>query len=159
MRLDGISFLAADVSSSAFGRERFAERSALTLDASEVDELNALIDRTAQTHADDFARGFVAESPAKLRRIPQYYDALAGRGRFPPVACNAPWISVVVEADGDVRPCFFHEAVGNIRRRPLPAIVADNLRAFRADLDVANDGVCQRCVCSIRTGWRRAPWP
>ncbi len=43
---------------------------------------------------------------------------------FPPVACNAPWMSVVIEADGVVRPCFFHEPIGNIREAPLATIVA-----------------------------------
>ena len=158
MRFDGISFLAADVSSTAFGRDRRIDSDPLALDAAEIEELDALIDQTVVTHRADFECGFVAELPSKLRRMPQYYAALAGRRRFPAVDCNAPWMSVVLEADGDVRPCFFHHAVGNIRRKSLGAIVGDNLRAFRAGLDVATDGVCQRCVCSIRTGWRGAPW-
>jgi radical SAM protein with 4Fe4S-binding SPASM domain len=65
---------------------------------------------------------------------------------------------VVLEADGAVRPCFFHDAVGNIRDTPLASILTGNLRAFRDGLDVSSDAVCRRCVCSIRTGWRRAPW-
>ncbi len=106
----------------------------------------------------DFASGFVAESPAKLRRLPQYYAALGGDGPFPPVACNAPWVSVVLEANGSVRPCFFHPPVGNIRRAPLADLVTRNLRTFRASLDMDSDPTCARCVCSLNAGWRNSPW-
>ena len=158
MALDGISFLPADVSSRAFGRERPPSEARLALDRTEVAELEALIEEIIAARSDDFESGFIAESPAKLRRLPRYYAALAGDGAFPPVACNAPYMSVVVEADGSVRPCFFHEAVGNVRQAPLGAIVASNLRAFRRSLDVARNPVCARCVCSMKTGWRSAPW-
>jgi Fe-coproporphyrin III synthase len=183
--LDGISFLAADVSSGAFGRGQFPSRGvspsvasgfsrtsgppkgghpvdgetaslALTLD--EVAEFKAIVERTFALYEADFESGFVAESPAKLRRLPQYYAALAGDGPFPPVRCNAPWVSVVVEADGAVRPCFFHPAVGNIRRTPLADLVRRDLRAFRSTLDMDSDPTCGRCVCSLNAGWRRTPW-
>ena len=167
--LDGISFLAADVSSGAFGRASTARPEpvegranargstsspraistvhaapslALTLD--EVAEFRAVVERTVACYEADFRSGFVAESPAKLRRLPQYYAALAGDGPFPPVRCNAPWVSVVLEADGAVRPCFFHPAVGNVRRTPLADLVRRDLRAFRSTLDVDSDPTCGR---------------
>jgi len=158
MGLDGISFLAADVSSHAFGRERVPQPGVLALDARQIGEFDDLVERTIVDHRDDFESGYVAESPAKLRRLPQYYAALAGLAPFPAVACNAPYMSVVVEADGSVRPCFFHDPIGNIRSAPLEDIVARNLRAFRETLDFATNPVCTRCVCSMRTGWRSAPW-
>jgi MoaA/NifB/PqqE/SkfB family radical SAM enzyme len=158
MALDGISFLAADESSGAFGRERPPHEPRLALDEAEVEEFEALIEETIAARGDDFESGFIAESPAKLRRLPQYYAALTGSRAFPPVACNAPYMSVVVEAEGSVRPCFFHDPVGNVRYAPLGAIVARNLPAFRRNLDVASNPVCARCVCSMKTGWRRAPW-
>jgi MoaA/NifB/PqqE/SkfB family radical SAM enzyme len=158
MAFDGISFLAADTASTAFGRQRPPDVEALALDGTEIAEFEALVERTIEEHRGAFESGFVTDSPDKLRRLPRYYAALAGRAPFPPVACNAPWMSVVIEADGAVRPCFFHEAVGNIRRAPLRSILAGNLRAFRGALDVSTDQVCQRCVCSIRTGWRNTPW-
>ena len=60
-------------------------------------------------------------------------------------------MSVVVEANGSVRPCFFHQSIGNIRQAPLGAIVGRNLRAFRESFDVGADPVCVRCVCSLKT--------
>jgi MoaA/NifB/PqqE/SkfB family radical SAM enzyme len=64
--------------------------------------------------------------------------------------CNAPWVSAVIEAGGDDRPCFFHRSLGNTRNRPLHEILnsAEALQ-FRANLDVASDPICQRCVCSL----------
>jgi radical SAM protein with 4Fe4S-binding SPASM domain len=64
----------------------------------------------------------------------------------------------VIEANGSVRPCFFHRSIGNIRTAPIEKIVADNLRAFRQTFDVGADPVCVRCVCSLKTSWRSAPW-
>ena len=158
LALDGISFLAADVSSHAFGRDRLPDPSVLALDREDVAEFEATVERTIAVYRSDFASGFIAESPDKLRRLPRYYAALGGDGAFPTVSCNAPWVSVVVEANGSVRPCFFHEPIGSIRTAPLASIVANNLRAFRQSFDVAANPVCGRCVCSVKTGWRRAPW-
>jgi MoaA/NifB/PqqE/SkfB family radical SAM enzyme len=159
--LDRISFLPADVSSLGFGRTQVpGPRSAhaLTLDADEIEEFESIIERTITDFAADFASGFVAERPDKLRRLPRYYAALNGAARFPAVSCNAPWVSVVVEANGSVRPCFFHGSIGNVRQAPIAAIVARNLRAFRESFDVGANPVCVRCVCSLKTSWRSAPW-
>jgi len=158
MSLDGISFLAADVGATAFGRAAERTGADLALSRDEVVEFADLIERTLLEREDDFASGFVAETPGKLRRLPQYYAALAGLAPFPPVRCNAPYMSVVIEADGAVRPCFFHTAVGSIREQSLRTIVDGNLRAFRSGLSIEDNPVCERCVCSMKTGWRSAPW-
>jgi MoaA/NifB/PqqE/SkfB family radical SAM enzyme len=158
MGLDGISFLPADVSSRAFGRDRAVDPAGLALDRSEVSAFAQTIERTIEVYHRDFASGFIAERPEKLRRLPRYYAALDGDEPFPSVRCNAPWVSVVIEANGDVRPCFFHEPIGNLRRTPLETIVTRNLGAFRESLDVSANPLCRRCVCSLRTNWRHAPW-
>lgn len=158
MGLDGISFLPADLSPRAFARDAGSDAGQLGLDIDQVAALHAVVEGTIRTHADDLASGFVAESAEKLRRLPQYYLALLGRAAFPPVQCNAPWTSVVVEADGSVRPCFFHQRIGNVREAPLSLIVRDGLSAFRRTLDVATNPVCTRCVCALKTSWRGAPW-
>jgi MoaA/NifB/PqqE/SkfB family radical SAM enzyme len=158
LALDGISFLPADVSSRAFGRDRPPDARALALTGGEIEEFEKTVEHTIAAYEHDFESGFVAESPDKLRRLPRYYAALEGRGPFPRVRCNAPWVSVVIEANGAVRPCFFHDPVGSVRESPLHRIVADNLRAFRDSFDVASNPVCRRCVCSLKTSWRSAPW-
>ena len=158
MSLSGISFLAADAGSQAFGPRLPAAVRQLLLDRDEIREFRALIDALVVARAGDFSSGFIVESPDKLRRLAQYYAAMIGDEPFPPVACNAPWVSAVIEANGDVKPCFFHAPVGNVRRAPIPALVRRDLRAFRASLDVGVNPVCERCVCSLNATWRRAPW-
>src|SRR4029077_5799249 len=131
----------------------------LTLDAAEVDELDAVVESTIRTHADALARRAAPPAPrapppgpAGLRRFVRYYRAHLGQGPFPHVDCNAPWMSVVIEAHGDVRPCFFHPAVGNLRERPLTQLLEEAMPAFRRGLDVPTNPTCQRCVCRLRVG-------
>src|SRR5262249_21156760 len=70
---ESISFLPADVSTQAFGRDRLPDRSRLALDAGEVASFSQIVERTIAAYRADFESGFVAESPDKLRRLPQYY--------------------------------------------------------------------------------------
>jgi MoaA/NifB/PqqE/SkfB family radical SAM enzyme len=156
--LDGISFLAADVSSLAFGRTHRPDAAPLCLGRDDVAAFERDVERTIDAHRADFESGFVAEPPDKLRRLPRYYAAMLGEADYPPVACNAPWVSVVIEADGRVRPCFFHDPIGSVRELPLETIVSRNLPSFRESLTVASNPVCRRCVCSLNAGWRNAPW-
>lgn len=158
MGVQQISFLAADVSSEAFGPREGTSLAALALDAGEVREFRVAVERCIRERPAAFADGFIAESPDRLRRLPQYYAARLGDGRFPTNHCNAPSVSVVVEADGSVRPCFFHPSVGNVRHRPLAHIVKGELAAFRAAWRPASDPVCERCVCALKLGWGTPPW-
>jgi MoaA/NifB/PqqE/SkfB family radical SAM enzyme len=80
--LDGISFLPADVSSEAFNRpEPWAvEHTAdVQIAAAQLPRLKAVIDSLIANHQADFASGFIVESPAKIRRIYDYYAALYGQ--------------------------------------------------------------------------------
>ncbi len=105
--------------------------------------------------AADFTSGFIAEDPTKLRRLARYYGALNGAGDFPPTHCNAPWVSTVIEADGTVRPCFFHHEIGNIRKQTLGEILnSPEAVAFRQGLDVTTDPICRKCVCTLHLGAR-----
>jgi MoaA/NifB/PqqE/SkfB family radical SAM enzyme len=156
--LDQVSFLAVDVSTTAFnrpltwGHERVAE---VALSPDEAKEFERLVEWTIAEYADDFASGFIAESPEKLRRLPRYFQALNGAGDFPRTVCNAPWVSTVVEADGTVRPCFFHPALGNIHEQPLDEILnSEDAIAFRRRLDVNRDEICRKCVCTLYVGPR-----
>jgi MoaA/NifB/PqqE/SkfB family radical SAM enzyme len=150
-----ISFLAADVSTDAFNRpdgwdaDQIA-RVALT--DQDLPLLAAELERLELEHADDFASGFIAESPIKLRRrLYQYYAALLGHGEFHPNQCNAPWVSSVIEADGTVRPCFFQPPLGNLYQADSLQSILNSPRslAWRAGLDPQRDAICRRCVCTL----------
>lgn len=159
MGLRQISFLSADVTSEAFGRARGeASTHGLLLDENETQEFADIVEMTIQSHASDFATHFVAESPDKLRRLPRYYAAQLGLAAFPPISCNAPWVSAVIEADGAVRPCYFHNAVGNVREKRLRELLRHEMSAFRSRLDVHANDTCKKCVCTLKVGMRTKLW-
>lgn len=150
--LTSVSFLAADLTSSAFNRpegwlpER-QERISLTSD--ETDALEVEIEQLIHEQA-RLEPGFVVESPDKLRRIVQHFRAHLGQCQNVAPRCNAPWVSAVIEASGEVRPCFFHPVLGNIHRQTLPDVInSPEALQFRAGLDVARNDICRRCVCSL----------
>jgi Fe-coproporphyrin III synthase len=151
--LNSISFLAADLTSDAFNRPQgwLPERQdRVALNAQEVDALEAEVERLISEHALDLESGFVVESAAKLRRIALHFRAHLGQGQHVAPRCNAPWVSAVIEASGEVRPCFFHPAFGNVHNQSLHEIVnGPEALKFRANLDVATNPVCRRCVCSL----------
>jgi MoaA/NifB/PqqE/SkfB family radical SAM enzyme len=146
MGLRSISFLATDLTSSAFNRpggwsvERQAEVGL------NVDEIAALGREIEALPVD----GFVLEPPEKLRRIVRHFRAHLGLEEPVAPRCNAPWVSAVVESDGTVRPCFFHEPVGSVANESLLEVI-NGPRAveFRRSLTVAENPICRRCVCSL----------
>jgi len=149
--LKSVSFLAADMTSEAFNRpagwpEKHAR--AVYLDAAEIDGLEEEIERLIGELPD--REGFVPESPDKLRRIVRHFRAYLGLVEPAAPRCNAPWVSAVIEADGTVRPCFFHRPIGNVRNQTLrEAVNGEEAARFRSGLDVGGNPVCRRCVCSL----------
>jgi hypothetical protein len=112
--------------------------------------LEASIQDAVARCGDALTSGFVSGGVQSLRRIHAYYAALAGLGPWPRVRCNAPWVSAVLEADGRVRPCFFHAPYAQSASHGLAdALNAADAIAFRSSLDVRTDETCRRCVCSL----------
>jgi MoaA/NifB/PqqE/SkfB family radical SAM enzyme len=159
--LNGISFLAADLKSTAFNRpEGWTSERQLSV-ALAIEDLPALESEIESIVCENECGGFVAESPVKLRRIVHHFRAHLGLADPVAPACNAPWVSVVVEADGVVRPCFFHRPIGKID--PVTSLMdvvngAEAVR-FRAGLDVAADSICRGCVCSLNRTRQHAGSP
>jgi len=149
--LDQISFLPADVSSHAFNREVLwsgERQEEIMIAKTELPELKNMLELVNQERKTD--NRFIAESADRLMQIHTYYSALHGLTAFPYRQCNAPWVSVGVEADGTVRPCFFHEAMGNIRDTDLKDILnSEQGIQFRKNLDVATNPTCVKCVCRL----------
>jgi len=149
-----LSFLAADVANTyAFSRqEGFTADVALRTE--ELPELERLLLELERDHAEAFRTRLIAESPEKLRqRLLQYFTAVRGLGPYPPVRCNAPEFSAVIDARRRVSPCFF---IGG----PVHASVADDVEevlngeemiALRHSIRGGERPECSRCVCSM---WR-----
>ena len=150
--LNSISFLAADITSSAFNRSEPWSREKqreVALDASEVEELDFEIEGLIRGYRDDIER-FIVESAPKLRRIAIHFRAHLGQVPFVAPRCNAPWVSTVIEADGTVRPCFFHPPLGHLAGGTLEKVLnSEDANRFRRRLDVASDSTCRKCVCSL----------
>ncbi len=184
-----ISFLTVDVSNVyAFG-PRFATDPALVvatmgpgappehgpmataLTPDDVQELAQVLDEAEARFAGDFASGRISESPAKLRRMVDYFAAVNGKGEFPPVRCNSPHVSTVIEADGTLRPCYFLPAYGNLVRESedngvgtrqavtetvslKAAINIKEALALRHAYRSGQRPECARCVCPLYKGPR-----
>jgi MoaA/NifB/PqqE/SkfB family radical SAM enzyme len=153
LNLNGISFLAADLTSSAFNRPLLwstSRQEEIGLSLPELGALEREIDALIRETGREPERSFIAETPEKLRRIARQFRVQLGLETGKSPICNAPWVSAVIETDGTVRPCFFHAAIGNLRDGSLESMVNGEAgRAFREDLDIANNAICRRCVCSL----------
>lgn len=151
--LDQVSFLPADVSSHAFNRQQVWDeprQHEILLSEKDIDELKTVMNSLFINYKNDFESRFIAESPEKIRNIYFYYAAYYGHNPFPYKKCNAPWVSTVIEADGTVRPCFFHEAYGNIKNQSLSEIInSETAIDFRRSLDIEKNEICRKCVCYL----------
>ena len=148
--LKSISFLAADLTSQAFNRFTPWEAYRQAQVALTLQEVVALEREFEVVNKEWQGTGFVAESAEKLRRIPQHFRAQLGLSHLQAPLCNAPWVSAVVEADGRVRPCFFHRPIGSLKSHTLMQVLNGfEAQQFRASLDIATNPVCSRCVCSL----------
>lgn len=148
--LSSISFLAADLTSEAFNRFQPWEAYRQAQVALTLEEVWTLQRELESVDREWQGSGFVAENAEKLRRISDHFRAQLGLARPQAPRCNAPWVSAVIEANGIVRPCFFHRPIGSLKSSTLLQVVNGfEAQRFRASLDVASNPVCARCVCSL----------
>jgi MoaA/NifB/PqqE/SkfB family radical SAM enzyme len=156
---DQISFLAADISTSAFNhttgwrQERVSE---VALNKDETAVFEKIIKASFIELSEAYDSKFIAESPTKMLKVVQYYRAINGADVYPQVICNAPWVSAVIESDGSVMPCFFHKPYGNIYENDFDEIInSREAIQFRKNLDIKTNPICKKCVCSLRLGLRQ----
>jgi MoaA/NifB/PqqE/SkfB family radical SAM enzyme len=153
LRARQVSFLAVDVANPhAFGRnDDFTNNLALSRD--DLGELAQILRALERDYSADFRSGFIAESPHKLRNIHQYFAAVCSSAPYPPVRCNAPEVSAVIDAKGRVSPCFFIPGPADARSVDDlgAALNADSMIELRADIRAGSRPECTRCVCSL---WR-----
>ncbi len=161
-----ISFLAVDVSTHvAFARAADYEKT-MALQADDLPVFAKVLDTLERDFAADFASGFIAERPAKLRRLHQYFAALLDEqkpdfsqhqpkpgfsAKFPPVRCNAPRFSAVIGADGRLQPCYF--ITSSVTHAPPSELRQDlnspELITLRHVIRAGQRPECKTCVCSI----------
>jgi Fe-coproporphyrin III synthase len=157
LNLRGISFVAADVSSTAFNRPTGWDEpkiSQVALSHCDLCKLSRSIELLLTDYAREFERQFILTTPRQLWDIYRYYKALLGQCDFPPVRCNAPWSSAVLDPDGTLRPCFFHEPYGNAFEDGIENVINGREAVrFRRQLRVTKNEICRGCIAaSSRTG-------
>lgn len=149
-----VSFLAVDVESDAFGKEQNSPSTpedSLLLTASEAGEFRRIIKSLILSRWKDLENRFIAQSPGQLLHIVQYFEARAGIAFFPVNRCNAPSMSAVITSTGDVKPCFFLPAFGNIRETPVEQLLnMDSICQMRGDVRSKKVDRCKTCVCTLR---------
>jgi MoaA/NifB/PqqE/SkfB family radical SAM enzyme len=149
-----VSFLPLDASSGSFGA-RPELRQALVPSREQVERFEGAVARLEREGG--FADGFVSEGPAKLLRLARHIRASRGERSFERPPCDAPWWSSVVDADGSLRPCFFHAPVGDVRAGLAAVRQGDGYRRALAAIRADNE-TCDRCVCAKRRGARLGAW-
>ena len=143
-----ISFLAVDVLTHvAFARKQEII-SNLALEKDDLQEFDRVLTDLFERFRPDFESGFIAESPAKLRSLGQYFAALHDVVDFPGVRCNAPRFSAVYTTDGKIQPCFFISPSQQLGIND-PALVS-----LRHSIRTGQRSECQTCVCSMYRGIR-----
>jgi radical SAM protein with 4Fe4S-binding SPASM domain len=149
--LNSLSFLAADVHSTAFNRPGGLKILRQTEIVVGLEQLAVLESQIEAIISQGYAGGFVVESPGKLRRITHHFRCHWNLGEYEAPRCNAPWTSAVLEADGSVRPCFFHPAIATLKSGECLKDILNTPRAieFRSNLDVPSNPICRRCVCAL----------
>ena len=152
--LVSISFLAADVTSEAFNRPVPWNSERQSQVALTDEEISVLVREFENLSEQWQGTGFVLESRDKLQRIVNHFRANLCQVESQAPLCNAPWVSAVIEANGEVRPCFFHKPVGSLRTHSLMQVLNGfEAQQFRSSLDVQSNAVCRRCVCSLN--WKQ----
>ena len=122
--LDQISFLAVDVSSSAFNRpkpwgdERVAE---VALSPNEVRRARpTIIERLISRRREPLPPGSSPRARSKLRRIPRYFAALNGDGDFPrDRAATRPGSRPSSRPTAPCAPASSTPPIGNVNDQPL----------------------------------------
>ncbi|MCL4249615.1 MAG: radical SAM protein [Anaerolineae bacterium] len=172
--VNAISFLTVDVTNPyAFGDRLIATIGsgsppghgppAAALARDDIARFSDLLDRIERDYADDFASGRIAESPAKLRRMVTYFQAVLDGAGFPAARCNAPHLSTVVQVDGTVRPCYFLPVMARVgddesglpRLAPLQEVInTPEALALRRAYRNGERPECASCVCPLYKGPR-----
>lgn len=152
LNVDRVSVRPVDAFSRAFGREEW--RPGLVEDLipseAEIGRLSELIDKIGRNYRQDIRNGFLRPNIKGFRMIRDYFLACRGGGDFPGRKCDMPFISLTMEADGDVKPCFFLEAFADIHEIEKsgiePIIKSQRLAEIRRRYKEGRIPECRRCV-------------
>lgn len=148
-----ISFLTADVLSQAFHRDHTgpaAPDDDILLSRDEAVEFRAIMGDFVARHGDEIKSGLISESASRLFDLVQYFEAFHGMRPFPRTFCNAPNISTVITSTGELLPCYFLPAFGDLRSGSLrDQVNGDLIRFTRHQVRDCTLDQCKKCVCTL----------
>ena len=150
LRAHSVSVRPLDAYSVGFGSEygQIPERRGLLPSEDEMAEFPNVLARLERDFSTDLASGFITPDIKGLRKMRDYFLAKADDS-FPKTRCHAPFSSCVIEANGDVKPCFFTEPFANVHRTPMGDgkrfLNSDSARRAREGLK-GQSGICRKCA-------------
>lgn len=161
LEADDISFLPVDLATAAFGRGESPEGQSLaqelTLEPESIHRFEQVIEQVRSECSEELRRGFLRTSLRELASFCAHFrePVPAAQGPHRPKRCLAPFVSVVVEDRGRVRPCYFLDPIGDPRSESMASILrSDRFRELRRDVRRGRFWQCSKCVSPV---WR-APW-
>jgi radical SAM protein with 4Fe4S-binding SPASM domain len=145
-----ISLRPLDAYSEGFGSEygQLPIRNSLLPSKDDLTEFPKVLTQIQRDFPADLASGFITPNIAGLSKMRDYFLAKTDDS-FPKTRCPAPFSSYVIEANGDVKACFFSEPFGNLHNIPMAdwkkLINSDRARKAREALK-GESGICRRCA-------------
>lgn len=148
-----ISFLAADILSDSFGRttqDNPLPNEKISLNTEETAEFKIILDQMFVKYRQEFESRFISESSDKMSHILYYFQALLGQRPFPKNICNAPMVSAVITATGELQPCFFLPSTNNILNVNFQdTLNSQSMITTRKNVKEYSLERCQTCVCTL----------
>jgi Fe-coproporphyrin III synthase len=145
-----VSLRPLDAYSEGFGSEygQLTVRNSLLPSKDDLAEFFKVLEQIQRDFPEDLASGFITPDIAGLLKMRNYFLAKTDDS-FPKTRCPAPFSSCVIEANGDVKACFFSEPFGNLHNMPAAdwkkLINSDRTRKARKALK-GQSTICKRCA-------------
>ena len=150
-----ISFIPAEmVSGISFGRsEEMQNQNRVILSLEELAKYKEILKSILETQKQNLKSGFLVEQGHDLIGAYDYYAFFYGLKKPVYPKCNSGWTAIVVDFQGDVRPCFFYKSIGNITKASLEEILhSDKMVDFKSKIINHRFKYCQKCTCPFFYG-------
>jgi Fe-coproporphyrin III synthase len=145
-----ISLRPLDAYSEGFGSEygQLPIRNNLLPSEDDLAKFSKVLEQVQRGFPADLASGFISPDIKGLSKMRDYFLAKTDNS-FPKARCPAPFSSCVIEANGDIKACFFSEPFGNVHNMPTADwkkfINSDRARKARKGLK-GEYNICRKCA-------------
>ncbi len=116
--IDKVSFLLVDTSSNGFGRKNGTEKNNLNYSV-DLDCLCREIRKIEMNYGDNTIAMEAINSLSELMKSIKDNKKISN-------TCNAPLTSIVIDANGNILPCFFKDNIGNVKEDDIIECIYSN---------------------------------